>query len=132
MNTRGRKTRPEIKLGICGEQGGDPATVEFCYKVGLTYVSCSPFRVPIARLALEWVEARPARAQPAVGVDHLQDADLLAVIDRRHGDGPVAALLRLLGEGLDDRQMRHVANRFDSDSMWMSSSARSTGTPFAA
>ena len=48
---RGRKTRPEIKLGICGEQGGDPATVEFCYKVGLTYVSCSPFRVPIARLA---------------------------------------------------------------------------------
>ncbi|MGL4369385.1 MAG: putative PEP-binding protein, partial [Spirochaetota bacterium] len=48
---RGRKTRSDIKLGICGEQGGDPATVEFCYKVGLTYVSCSPFRVPIARLA---------------------------------------------------------------------------------
>ena len=48
---RGRKTRPGIKLGICGEQGGDPATVEFCYKVGFTYVSCSPFRVPIARLA---------------------------------------------------------------------------------
>jgi pyruvate,orthophosphate dikinase len=48
---RGRKTRPGIKLGICGEQGGDPATVEFCYKAGLTYVSCSPFRVAIARLA---------------------------------------------------------------------------------
>ncbi len=47
----GRKTRPDIKLGICGEHGGDPATVEFCYQVGLTYVSCSPFRVPIARLA---------------------------------------------------------------------------------
>ena len=47
----GRKTRPDIKLGICGEQGGDPSTVEFCHKVGLTYVSCSPFRVPIARLA---------------------------------------------------------------------------------
>ena len=47
----GRKTRPEIKLGICGEHGGDPASVEFCYKAGLTYVSCSPFRVPIARLA---------------------------------------------------------------------------------
>ena len=47
----GRKTRPDIKLGICGEQGGDPSTVEFCHSVGLTYVSCSPFRVPIARLA---------------------------------------------------------------------------------
>ena len=48
---RGRKTRPDIKLGICGEHGGDPSTVEFCHKVGLSYVSCSPFRVPIARLA---------------------------------------------------------------------------------
>ncbi len=48
---RGRKTRPEIKLGICGEHGGDPASVIFCHKAGLTYVSCSPYRVPIARLA---------------------------------------------------------------------------------
>jgi pyruvate,orthophosphate dikinase len=48
---RGRKTRPNLKVGICGEQGGDPASVEFCFKTGLTYVSCSPFRVPIARLA---------------------------------------------------------------------------------
>jgi pyruvate,orthophosphate dikinase len=47
----GRKTRPDIHLGICGEQGGDPSTVEFCHNIGLTYVSCSPFRVPIARLA---------------------------------------------------------------------------------
>jgi len=47
----GRATRPDIKLGICGEHGGDPSSVEFCHKVGLTYVSCSPFRVPIARLA---------------------------------------------------------------------------------
>ena len=47
----GRKTRPDIKLGICGEHGGDPSSVEFCHKIGLTYVSCSPFRVPIARLA---------------------------------------------------------------------------------
>ena len=47
----GQKTRPDIKLGICGEHGGDPSSVEFCHKVGLTYVSCSPFRVPIARLA---------------------------------------------------------------------------------
>ena len=47
----GRKTRPDIKLGICGEHGGDPSTIDFCHRVGLTYVSCSPFRVPIARLA---------------------------------------------------------------------------------
>ena len=48
---KGRATRPDIKLGICGEHGGDPSSVEFCHKVGLNYVSCSPFRVPIARLA---------------------------------------------------------------------------------
>ena len=48
---KGRATRPDLKLGICGEHGGDPSTIEFCYKVGLNYVSCSPFRVPIARLA---------------------------------------------------------------------------------
>ena len=47
----GRKTRPDIKLGICGEHGGDPSSVEFCHNVGLDYVSCSPYRVPIARLA---------------------------------------------------------------------------------
>ena len=47
----GKSTRPDIKLGICGEHGGDPSSVEFCHRVGLTYVSCSPFRVPIARLA---------------------------------------------------------------------------------
>ena len=47
----GKATRPDIKLGICGEHGGDPSTVEFCHKTGLTYVSCSPFRVPIAKLA---------------------------------------------------------------------------------
>ncbi|MCX7590029.1 MAG: pyruvate, phosphate dikinase [Kiritimatiellae bacterium] len=48
---KGRKTRPNLKVGICGEQGGDPASVRFCHSVGLDYVSCSPFRVPIARLA---------------------------------------------------------------------------------
>jgi pyruvate,orthophosphate dikinase len=47
----GRKTNPNIKLGICGEHGGDPESVEFCHNIGLNYVSCSPFRVPIARLA---------------------------------------------------------------------------------
>ncbi|HCY18849.1 MAG TPA: hypothetical protein DHU69_03610, partial [Deltaproteobacteria bacterium] len=48
---RGRKARRDLKIGICGEHGGDPATVEFCHRNGFNYVSCSPFRVPIARLA---------------------------------------------------------------------------------
>ena len=48
---QGRAARPGIKLGICGEHGGDPASVEFCDAIGLDYVSCSPYRVPIARLA---------------------------------------------------------------------------------
>ena len=48
---KGRATRPDLKCGICGEHGGDPSTVEFCDSIGLNYVSCSPFRVPIARLA---------------------------------------------------------------------------------
>jgi pyruvate,orthophosphate dikinase len=48
---RGRKQRPDLKLGICGEHGGDPASIRFCHEARLDYVSCSPFRVPIARLA---------------------------------------------------------------------------------
>jgi pyruvate,orthophosphate dikinase len=48
---KGRSTRKDIKLGICGEHGGDPSSVEFCHRLGLTYVSCSPFRVAVARLA---------------------------------------------------------------------------------
>jgi pyruvate, orthophosphate dikinase len=47
----GRSTNPKLKVGICGEHGGEPQTVEFCHSVGMDYVSCSPFRVPIARLA---------------------------------------------------------------------------------
>ncbi|MBT3990838.1 MAG: pyruvate, phosphate dikinase [Rhodospirillaceae bacterium] len=62
---RGRKTRPDIKLGICGEHGGDPASVTFCHKIGLDYVSCSPYRVPIARLAA---------AQAALNAEKLIDA----------------------------------------------------------
>ncbi|MGA2852550.1 MAG: pyruvate, phosphate dikinase [Verrucomicrobiota bacterium] len=63
---KGNKTRPGIKLGICGEHGGDPSSVKFCHKIGLTYVSCSPFRVPVARLAaaqaaLEEVAAKKAK-----------------------------------------------------------------------
>ena len=57
----GRKTRPDIKLGICGEHGGDPSTIEFCHNTGLNYVSCSPFRVPIARLAAAQANIRNPR-----------------------------------------------------------------------
>ncbi|HCY74290.1 MAG TPA: pyruvate, phosphate dikinase [Ignavibacteriales bacterium] len=64
----GRKTRPDLKIGICGEHGGEPKSVEFCHKIGLNYVSCSPFRVPIARLAAaqaavkDMKKAKPANA----------------------------------------------------------------------
>lgn len=61
--TLGRKTRPELGLGICGEHGGDPTSVEFCHKVGLDYVSCSPFRVPIARLAAAQAAIKAPRAK---------------------------------------------------------------------
>ncbi|HEU6448673.1 MAG TPA: pyruvate, phosphate dikinase [Verrucomicrobiae bacterium] len=63
---KGRKTRPEIKLGICGEHGGDPDSVKFCHRAGLSYVSCSPFRVPVARLAAAQAaieEKRQAKAK---------------------------------------------------------------------
>jgi pyruvate,orthophosphate dikinase len=64
---RGRATRPDIKLGICGEHGGDPATVTFCEAIGLDYVSCSPFRVPIARLAAAQATLRSAGAESGPG-----------------------------------------------------------------
>jgi pyruvate,orthophosphate dikinase len=48
---KGRKAKPKLKIGICGEHGGEPSSIGFCHKVGLDYVSCSPFRVPIARLS---------------------------------------------------------------------------------
>jgi pyruvate,orthophosphate dikinase len=64
---KGRQTRPGIKLGICGEHGGDPDSVKFCHKLGLTYVSCSPFRVPVARLAAAQaaIEEKRKAAKPA-------------------------------------------------------------------
>jgi pyruvate,orthophosphate dikinase len=55
---KGRKVNPDLKIGICGEHGGDPHSIDFCYKIGLDYVSCSPFRVPIARLAAAQAEIR--------------------------------------------------------------------------
>jgi pyruvate,orthophosphate dikinase len=63
---KGRQSRPEIKLGICGEHGGDPDSVKFCHRIGLTYVSCSPFRVPVARLAAAQAAIEEKRkAKPA-------------------------------------------------------------------
>src|SRR3712207_9285527 len=59
---KGRQARPDIELGICGEHGGDPASIAFCHQIGLDYVSCSPFRVPVARLAA--AQAAMAGAAP--------------------------------------------------------------------
>jgi Phosphoenolpyruvate synthase/pyruvate phosphate dikinase len=57
----GRKTRPDIHLGICGEHGGDPSSVEFFHNIGLDYVSCSPYRVPVARLAAAQAQIKKPR-----------------------------------------------------------------------
>jgi pyruvate,orthophosphate dikinase len=64
---KGQSTRPEIKLGICGEHGGDPKSIEFCHEIGLNYVSCSPYRVPIARLAAAQAALRHAREKSSNG-----------------------------------------------------------------
>jgi len=60
---RGRATRPNLKVGICGEHGGEPSSVEFCHRVGMNYVSCSPFRVPIARLAAAQAAIKDMKAE---------------------------------------------------------------------
>jgi pyruvate,orthophosphate dikinase len=60
----GRKTRPNLEIGICGEHGGDPRSVEFCHRIGLNYVSCSPFRVPVARFAAAQAAVREAGWKP--------------------------------------------------------------------
>ena len=73
---KGRKTRPELKCGICGEHGGDPSSIEFCHKAGLDYVSCSPFRVPIARLAA----AQAALSNPDIDKEGKDDG-IAAYID---------------------------------------------------
>ena len=61
---RGRSTRPNLKIGICGEHGGDPDSIDFFHRVGLDYVSCSPYRVPIARLAAAQAEMKNPRKAP--------------------------------------------------------------------
>ena len=60
---RGRKMKPDLKVGICGEHGGDPASIEFCHETGLDYVSCSAFRVPVARLAAAQAAIRAKRGE---------------------------------------------------------------------
>jgi len=66
---RGRATQPDLKVGICGEHGGEPSSVAFCYEVGMDYVSCSPFRVPIARLAAAQAYLRSVKAQEPIAVE---------------------------------------------------------------
>jgi pyruvate,orthophosphate dikinase len=78
-NTRGRKTRKDLKLGICGEHGGDPASVAFCHDAGLNYVSCSPFRVPIARLAAAQAALGKSVASTAGFPARQKKTDLLGV-----------------------------------------------------
>lgn len=73
--SEGRSTRPNIKLGICGEHGGDPASVEFCHEIGLDYVSCSPFRVPIARLAAARAAIREEIVKKAVKKEKKEKKD---------------------------------------------------------
>jgi phosphoenolpyruvate-protein kinase (PTS system EI component) len=84
---RGRAVRPNLKVGICGEHGGEPRSVKFCHRIGLDYVSCSPYRVPIARLAaaqaaLEQSAGSGARAS-------LGDGRRTRAREDAHGDAPV-------------------------------------------
>ena len=64
---RGRRTRPDLKVGICGEHGGEPSSVEFCHRVGMTYVSCSPYMVPVAWLAAAQAEIKDPRRPRKTG-----------------------------------------------------------------
>ena len=67
---KGRKTRPDIKLGICGEHGGEPDSVKFCHKIGLNYGSCSPYRVPVVRLAAAQAAIEEKRKAAAPKAKH--------------------------------------------------------------
>ena len=61
--TKGRSVRPDLKIGICGEHGGEPSSVEFCHRIGLNYVSCSPYRIPVATLAAAQAAIREKRSK---------------------------------------------------------------------
>jgi phosphoenolpyruvate-protein kinase (PTS system EI component) len=81
--TLGRSVRPDIHLGVCGEHGGDPSSVEFFHRVGLDYVSCSPFRVPIARLAAAQAAIKESRsnAEAAEAAKKAAEAEVNAKVD---------------------------------------------------
>jgi len=66
---KGRRARKNIKIGICGEHGGDPGSVEFCHMIGMDYVSCSPYRVPVARLAAAHAAIKESRKYKEVFLD---------------------------------------------------------------
>ncbi|MEK9951788.1 MAG: AgmX/PglI C-terminal domain-containing protein, partial [Curvibacter sp.] len=113
---RGRATRSDIKLGICGEHGGDPKSVKFCDRIGLDYVSCSPYRVPIARLAAAQAAVNAEMAQ----VDELQDEleDVLYAIEDAKDDYAIereaqalpfrALVLPWTDDGEDERRFRKI------------------------
>ena len=84
---RGRRTRPDLKIGICGEHGGDPASIAFCNEIGLDYVSCSPFRVPVARLAAAQaaLEAEAAKAAQAAEADQATPEDQRKAAPKNNG-----------------------------------------------
>jgi pyruvate,orthophosphate dikinase len=82
--TKGQSTRPDIKLGICGEHGGDPDSVKFCHRIGLTYVSCSPFRVPVARLAAAQA-ALEEELRVKKGNGHLRKATVRKTLAKKAG-----------------------------------------------
>ena len=85
---KGRSVRPALKVGICGEHGGEPSSVEFCHQIGLNYVSCSPFRVPIARLAAAraaLMEPRSVTVVKYTTVKAGKNGSVKAVIARRKG-----------------------------------------------
>ncbi|MBN1894309.1 pyruvate, phosphate dikinase, partial [bacterium] len=75
---RGRRTRPKLKVGICGEHGGEPSSVGFCHRVGMDYVSCSPYRVPIARLAAAQAALKDKKAKPATTAKPVRKAAVKA------------------------------------------------------
>jgi pyruvate,orthophosphate dikinase len=92
----GRAARPKLKIGICGEHGGDPASVRFCHRVGMDYVSCSPFRVPIARLAAAQavIEAERAGGKPRAG----KPGDRRTTVARKHTKAPGVRAAGKLGK----------------------------------
>jgi pyruvate,orthophosphate dikinase len=79
----GKATRPELHVGICGEHGGDPTSVEFCHELGLTYVSCSPFRVPIARLAAAQAAIKENQAKAAAAEETKAAAEEKDEVERK-------------------------------------------------